>query len=571
MYKNSYFDEKYNKLLYNSLYEREKFMKKNNFVEGTIIATIFIVLVKILGMIYVVPFYSIVGSKGAALYSYAYNIYLIFLSISSAGIPNAISKIISEYDTLGYIEAKTRAYKISKKIITILSIVSFIALFVFAKNFAHLILGDMTGGNTISDVTFVIRCVAFSVLVAPFLSVTRGYLQGHKFVTPPSISQLIEQIVRIVIIIVGSYLIYKVFNGSLTVAVGISLLGAFFGAIVADIYLMIKIKKSKKELNLDKDYKKDNIKTLDIIKKIAAYSIPIIIINLITNVYSSTDMILVSRTIQKLGYSANDVEFITSSISTWCPKISMIVNSIVLGMTMSLIPNIVSSFVKKDYNGVNLKINKALQIILFASLPLTVGISILSKPVWTVFYNTNSYGSLILRINIFTALLVNLNTATSTMLQSMNKFKAVYISVISGFVTNALLDVPFMYLCKYIGIESFLGSIFASMVGYILSISISIHYLRKESKKLKFKETINTFYKVMVAIITMFVTLFIINKFLPFNLYNRVDAIIVIIINALIGGIIYIFITYKLKVIENIFGIDFINKIKTKLHLKVSN
>lgn len=112
-------------------------MKKNSFVEGTIIATIFIVLVKILGMIYVVPFYSIVGSKGAALYSYAYNIYLIFLSISSAGIPNAISKIISEYDTLGFVEAKTRAYKLSKRIITILSIVSFLALFVFAEGFAH--------------------------------------------------------------------------------------------------------------------------------------------------------------------------------------------------------------------------------------------------------------------------------------------------------------------------------------------------------------------------------------------------------------------------------------------------
>lgn len=543
-------------------------MKKNSFVEGTIIATVFIVLVKILGMIYVVPFYSIVGSKGAALYSYAYNIYLIFLSISSAGIPNAISKIISEYDTLGYLEAKTRAYKLSKIIITILSLISFIALFVFAEGFAHLILGDMTGGNTISDVALVIRCVSVSVLVVPFLSVTKGYLQGHKFMTPSSVSQLLEQIIRIVVILLGSYLTYKVLNGSLTVAVGVALLGAFFGAVVADAYLLIKIRKNKKQLSLDKEYKRDKISNKEIIKKIATYAIPIIIINLITNVYSSTDMILVSRTIQNLGYTANDVEFITSSISTWCSKISMIVNSIVLGLTMSLIPNIVSSYTKKDFKGVNHKINKALQIVLFASLPLTVGISILSTPIWTLFYNTNPYGGLILRFNIFTALLVNLNITTSTMLQSMNKFKAVYLSVIAGFVTNGLLDVPLMYLCKFIGIESFLGSIMATVIGYILSISISIHYLKKESENLKFKSTINIFYKVMVAIITMFITLFIINKFLPFNLYNRVDAIIVIIINAVIGGIIYIFITYKLKVIENIFGQNMINKIKSKLHIK---
>lgn len=543
-------------------------MKKNSFVEGTVIATLFIFLVKILGMLYVVPFYSIVGSRGAALYSYAYNIYLIFLSISSAGIPNAISKLISEYETLGYLEAKTRTYKISKKIISLLSILSFILLFIFAKPIAHLIIGDMTGGNTINDIAFVIRCVSVSILVVPFLSITKGYLQGHKIMTPSSVSQLIEQVVRIAIMLLGSYLIYKVFNGTLTLAVGISLLGAFFGALIADLYLLIKIKHNKKDLHLDKEYKKDSITNKEIIKKIASYSIPIIIINLITNVYSSTDMILVSRTIQHLGYSASDVEFITSSISTWCPKISMIINSIVLGMTMSLIPNIVSSYVKKDYKNVNLKINKALQIILYTSIPMTVGISILSTPIWTIFYNTNKYGGLILSINIFTALLVNINISTSTMLQSMNKFKAVYLSVLLGFVTNGILDVPLMYLCKYIGIESFIGSIMATCIGYFLSIGISIYYLKKESKGLKFKSTINLTYKILFAVIIMFMVLFTLNKVLPFDLYTRNGAMITTIINSIIGAIIYIFITYKLNVINEVFGKEFINKIKNKLHIK---
>ena len=543
-------------------------MKKNSFVEGTVIATVFIFLVKILGMLYVVPFYSIVGSRGAALYSYAYNIYLIFLSISSAGIPNAISKLISEYETLGYLEAKTRTYKISKKIISLLSILSFILLFIFAKPIAHLIIGDMTGGNTINDIAFVIRCVSVSILVVPFLSITKGYLQGHKIMTPSSVSQLIEQVVRIAIMLLGSYLIYKVFNGTLTLAVGISLLGAFFGALVADLYLLIKIKHNKKDLHLDKEYKKDSITNKEIIKKIASYSIPIIIINLITNVYSSTDMILVSRTIQHLGYSASDVEFITSSISTWCPKISMIINSIVLGMTMSLIPNIVSSYVKKDYKNVNLKINKALQIILYTSIPMTVGISILSTPIWTIFYNTNKYGGLILSINIFTALLVNINISTSTMLQSMNKFKAVYLSVLLGFVTNGILDVPLMYLCNYIGIESFIGSIMATCIGYFLSIGISIYYLKKESKGLKFKSTINLTYKILFAVIIMFMVLFTLNKVLPFDLYIRSGAMITTIINSIIGAIIYIFITYKLNVINEVFGKEFINKIKNKLHIK---
>ena len=101
-------------------------MKKNSFMEGAMIATLAIVITKILGMIYVIPFYRIIGTSGGALYSYAYNIYMIFLGISSAGIPTSISKIISEYDTLGYKEAKQRTYKIGVKIISYISIIAFL-------------------------------------------------------------------------------------------------------------------------------------------------------------------------------------------------------------------------------------------------------------------------------------------------------------------------------------------------------------------------------------------------------------------------------------------------------------
>ena len=87
-------------------------MRKNSFVEGTIIATLAIVFTKILGMLYVIPFYSIIGSQGSSLYSYAYNIYMIFLSISSAGIPTAMSKIVSEYESQGLKETKVRSFKI---------------------------------------------------------------------------------------------------------------------------------------------------------------------------------------------------------------------------------------------------------------------------------------------------------------------------------------------------------------------------------------------------------------------------------------------------------------------------
>ena len=96
-------------------------MKKSSFVEGTFIATFAIIFTKILGMFYVIPFYAMVGVQGSALYAYAYSIYAIFLDISSAGLPIAISKIINEYQTLGMMDAKVRAYQLGKKIMVFLA------------------------------------------------------------------------------------------------------------------------------------------------------------------------------------------------------------------------------------------------------------------------------------------------------------------------------------------------------------------------------------------------------------------------------------------------------------------
>ena len=107
-------------------------MKKNNFLEGSFIATFNLVITKILGMLYVIPFYAIVGTLGGALYSYAYTLYSIFLSIGNAGIPNAISKITSEYNAKNMHDAKLRTFKLGKKILGVISIVAFIILFIFS-------------------------------------------------------------------------------------------------------------------------------------------------------------------------------------------------------------------------------------------------------------------------------------------------------------------------------------------------------------------------------------------------------------------------------------------------------
>ena len=96
-------------------------MKKSNFLEGAFIATFCIIFTKILGIIYVIPFYSIIGEQGGALYGYSYTIYNFFLSISTVGFPLAISKLTSEYNTLKLYNEKIRLYKLANKFILIFS------------------------------------------------------------------------------------------------------------------------------------------------------------------------------------------------------------------------------------------------------------------------------------------------------------------------------------------------------------------------------------------------------------------------------------------------------------------
>ena len=519
-------------------------LKKNSFLEGSFIATASIIFVKLLGMLYVIPFYAIVGTKGASLYAYAYTIYNICHP------------------------SKVRAYKIGKKIVSIFSIVSFVIVFCFAEVIGKLILGDLSGGNTIKDVAFVIRCISLAILVIPYLAVSKGYLQGHHYIKAPSVSQVLEQVIRIFIIIVGSYLTIKVFHLSATLGVGIAVTGALAGGIVACLYIKKKIKENKTELGLDETLiqKKDSVTNKEIVKKIFGYAIPFIIIDTAASIYSFMDMVLIIRTLNYLSFSAHDVEFIASSIITYAPKINMIIAAIATGMSVSLIPTIVSAYVKKDWKDVNKKLNNALQIILVISIPMAVGISLLAGPIWSLFYKYNSYGVAILTLSIFNAILTNCYVITSSTLQGLNKFKTVYLATILGFLTNGVLDVPLMLLLNHLKIPAYFGAIVATMIGYSLSIFIGLFTLHRQNH-ISYKETFKVVLKLIVPLIAMILVVTLLKMIIPFNIASKISCIIYIGICALLGATVFIIISYKMGILTEVFGEKFINKIIKKLTL----
>lgn len=529
-------------------------IRKSSFIKGAFIATLGIVLTKILGIIYVIPFHAVIGERGGALYGYAYTIYLLFMSLSSAGIPLAISKIVSEYQTLGYYNAKRRAFIIGKKIALLLGFICFLLLLLFAPWIAHAVLGDLSGGNTISDVTLVIRVVASALLFVPVLSIYRGYFEGHRFMEDPSFSQVLEQLVRVFVIVLGSFLALKVFDLSITTAVGIAVFGATAGAISAYLYLIYKKNKNNSKFNEKiRPVNEPIITNKQIFKKIVIYAVPFILIDVFKSLYNYIDMVtVVEGLVQYANFSVTDAETIMSMLSTWGAKFNMIVLSISTGIIISLIPNLTTSVVKKDYDDINHKINQAFSILLFFTLPMTLGISFLADSIWTVFYGTSEYGPSVLSYFIFVGFMIGLFTSTVSIIQVLKDYKTVIWSLIIGVVLKFLLNDNLIMAFYKMGLPAYYGVITASLIGYFVSFMICIMRL-KFKYKINYENLTKNLIDTICGSMLMIVGLFLVNLILP-STDSRIIHLVYIVIYVAVGALIYIVYMWNTKSMKRIFG-----------------
>lgn len=543
-----------------------KKIKRNGFVEGTMIAYAAIVLSKLIGAFYSIPFYAIIGERGGVVYSCAYNIYNLFLTISTSGIPTAISIIISEYNSLKMFAAKEKAHKTARNAVFIISLAAFIVLFLSAPFIGRFFLGSDAQGD---DVTAAIRTVSFCLLVVPFLSIRRGYLQGHAYIAPSSASQVIEQFVRVFVILVGSYVTVNVLGKSQTAGVCVALTGALIGAITAYFYLLAKMRTNKSAfLPAPGDVVNNTtVSTGEAIKKIARICIPLIIVAISSNIYDITDMKLIIVGLSSLdGFTADDSEVIASIIATWGPKICVLITSLAMGLTSSMIPHMVDCFVKNDRSGVNRRFNQAVGTILVLAVPMAVGMCLLSHPLYYVFYGESRFGPTLMRVLPFLRIFESISMVASMCLQSIGLAKVVCFTSVTGLLINAACDVPFIYLCNAIGLPAYWGAGFSSMLGYTVSIG-AVLILLKKKYGLKYMSLLNTLLKVIMGLIPMIAVVLILMNVLPFT-GGRLIQFILMAVVAVAGAVVYGIVTYKNKAIRDVFGDDFLRKILVKLHLK---
>ena len=536
-------------------------MKRTGFLAGAAISVIGIVICKVIGLVYVIPFYAIIGTQGGALYSYAYSIYNVFLNLATSGIPVAMSKVVSEYNEMKFYNTKERVFKIGLKVISILCVISFLILFIFAPNLANMIIGGVEGGNTVEDVTMVIRVISTAVLVVPFLSVSKGYLQGHKIMQVSSIADILEQLARVIVILAGSFLTLKVFHLSLNTAVGVAVFGATVGALVAYFYVFLKIKKSK-------DLKKHEKATIEekkitnkiLVRKIVFYAMPFVVISLLQSIYVMVDVFTVVKGLVGLGYTTAISENVVSVIQTWGSKLNMIVMSISTGIITSLIPTIASAYAVRNIKEVNGKITQALQSLFLVVIPLSVGISFMSSAVWTVFYGYDELNSSIFKLLILSQIPLSICSVMVNTNQTMNNTKATITALGGSLLFKILLNVPFMHLFNFLGLEAYYATI---SLNIIIDSSASIYLLRKVKMEtdINYLKTLRTLIKVIMCTLIMVLGLSILNLFIPSYSISRMGSILYIILYGVVGILIYFFVAYKSNTISDIVGKDFVEKI----------
>ena len=536
-------------------------MKRTGFLAGAAISVIGIVICKVIGLVYVIPFYAIIGTQGGALYSYAYSIYNVFLNLATSGIPVAMSKVVSEYNEMKFYNTKERVFKIGLKVISILCVISFLILFIFAPNLANMIIGGVEGGNTVEDVTMVIRVISTAVLVVPFLSVSKGYLQGHKIMQVSSIADILEQLARVIVILAGSFLTLKVFHLSLNTAVGVAVFGATVGALVAYFYVFSKIRKSKDLKRHEKaTIEEKKITNKILVRKIVFYAMPFVVISLLQSIYVMVDVFTVVKGLVGLGYTTAISENVVSVIQTWGSKLNMIVMSISTGIITSLIPTIASAYAVRNIKEVNGKITQALQSLFLVVIPLSVGISFMSSAVWTVFYGYDELNSSIFKLLILSQIPLSICSVMVNTNQTMNNTKATITALGGSLLFKILLNVPFMHLFNFLGLEAYYATI---SLNIIIDSSASIYLLRKVKMEtdINYLKTLRTLIKVIMCTLIMVLGLSILNLFIPSYSISRMGSILYIILYGVVGILIYFFVAYKSNTISDIVGKDFIEKI----------
>ena len=369
---------------------------QSKLLRGTFILTFGTILSKVIGLIYVIPFYQIVGKHGTQLYSYSYVPYTIFISIATAGVPLAVSKFIAKYNALEEYAVGRKLFKSGLVVMLLTGFVAFLVMYFAAPLLAEL--SHPGKGQHGAMYTTVIRAVSFALIVVPFMSLIRGYFQGHQSMGPSAVSQVVEQIVRIIFTLAGAYIVLKFLNGTIVSAVSVATFAAFIGAIGGLVVLFWYWFKRKPYLDelLEHDKGTINISLKEIYKEIFIYAAPFVFVGIANPLFQFIDQITFTRAMMDVGINQKLADTAFGILNFESHKIVIIPVSLATAFSLTLVPSVTKAFVENDRKNLDHQLNQTFQVLLYLTLPAAIGLSLLAEPVYTAFYEHDSLGTQVL-------------------------------------------------------------------------------------------------------------------------------------------------------------------------------
>lgn len=516
---------------------------------------------RLLGAIYILPWYFWMGDAGKsanALFGMGYNVYALFIMISTAGIPAAIAKQIAFHNS-------RKEYRTSKK----LFIRALQLMAIFGGSGALLmyvsspLLAEMAGGGAALIPTM--RSLSVALFIIPMMSVMRGYFQAVHNMAPYAISQIVEQIARVFYMLLMTFIIMKLGSGDYVKAVTQSTFAAFIGAIAGFGVLLYYFRTEKLRMDVRAEHSEEEVvlDTKSLLLTTIRESIPFILVGSGITIFKLVDQFTFIHTLGLFtNYTRAQGMELLALFGANPDKLTMVVIGLAIALASVGLPLITEAYSIQDKLGLARLISNNLQLYFFVMLPATFGMILLAFPLNTVFYEPNVLGTRLLIEAALSGLVLGLFMLTSSMLQGMyeNYFAVKYLLI--GFGLKLLLQLPFIFLFEVYG--PLLATTLAFGVTCYFNIK-KLHELTRFNRRLTWKRISLIFIMTVFLLIVSGISRFVFSQ--VFAIDHKVSAFLLVLVVALCGALVYSYLALKVRIADKLLGSG-MAKFRQRLRIK---
>ncbi|MCG1009389.1 polysaccharide biosynthesis protein [Salinicoccus sp. ID82-1] len=527
----------------------------NKLVRGTFLLTIATFITKLLGMLYLIPFYSIMGGEeNLALYGYAYTPYTIMLSIAAAGVPGAVSKYISKYNALGAYATSQKLYRSSLIVMMASGLIAFLALFIAAPFIAELQMlaaGDGAHRWSTDDITRIIRVVSVAVIVVPFMATWRGIFQGFESFGPTSVSAVIEQAIRIIFLLGGAFLVLNVWGGTVQTANEIAVFAAFVGVLGSMATLLYFWRKRKNHIDemIASDNTEYDFSYREMYSEIIRYGIPFIIVSISIPLTLFIDQLTHNNGLALGGVPEEYHDAWFGMLNLTTHKLVMIPTAFASAFAITVLPFITKNYQKGNMEGVHQQIRMMVLMLLFFVIPAALGMMILSAPLYTSFYEFNAMGIKILLFYAPVSIAISLFTITCSVVQGIDKQNLTLYVVLAMLAIKAAINIPLIIQFGTVG--AVMGTGIALSIGALINFLIIKRYGR-----FHFRPLVKPLIQIVVYSLAMLLVVELIYYAFIFNMEveQKINSIIIMAVAVPAGGFVYMLLSFKSGLADEILG-----------------